>query len=79
MAQIINNDHNTILATGMYIELSNMWHKKLSSDKTWAGFKKFFAEEYHDLRELQQINATQEGFYGANKDIAIQDDTTKEL
>ena len=40
---IINNTYNTVLATVMYIEHSKMWHKKLSSEKTWAEFRKFFA------------------------------------
>ena len=52
-----------------------MWRKNLSSDKTWEwdGFKKFFEEEYYDIRELQHINSTQAGFYGANMDITMQD------
>ena len=56
-----------------------MWRNNLSSDKTWAGFKKFFADEYNDLRELQNINSTQAGFYGSNMDITIQDDIFEAL
>ena len=56
-----------------------MWSKNLSSDKTWAGFKKFFADEYNDLRKLQHINSNQAGFYGSNMDITMQDDIFEAL
>ena len=61
-----------MLATGLYTEPSKMWHKKLSSDKTWAGFNNFFADEYHDLHKLQHINTTQAGFHGSNMAITMQ-------
>ena len=59
--------------TVLYTEPINMWRKNLSSDKTWAGFNKFFADEYHDLRELQRINTIHAGFCGANMAIIMQD------
>ena len=67
-----NNAYNTVLSTGLYTEPRKMWRKKLSYDKTWAGFRKFFAEEYNNPRELQHINATQTGFHGANMAITMQ-------
>ena len=39
-----------------------MWCKNISFEKTWYDFKKIIMEEYHDLCELQHINATQAGF-----------------
>ena len=36
-------------------------------------------EDYHDLRELQQINATQVGFHGAIMGIKIQYKIAKDL
>ena len=68
-----------VLYKGMYIEPSNIWLKKLLSDKTWADFKNFFAEEYCDIRKLQRINATQAGFHGANMTITIQDEIYEAL
>ena len=56
-----------------------MWRKKLSYDKTWAGFKKFFAEEYNNTRELQHINTNQTWFHGANMAITIQDEIFEAL
>ena len=56
-----------------------MWRNNLSSDKTWAGFKKFFADDYNDLRELQRINSTQAGCYGSNMDITMKDDIFEAL
>ena len=50
--QIINNAYTTILDMDLYTEPINIWTKNLSSDKKWAGIKKLFAEEYHDLCEL---------------------------
>ena len=61
-----------VLYMGLYMELIYIWHKKISSEKTWSGFKKLFAEEYHDLQELKCINTTQAGFHGTNMDIKMQ-------
>ena len=47
---IINNTYNIVLYMGLYKEPIKMWCKNLSPEKTWADFKKFFAEENHDLR-----------------------------
>ena len=68
-----------VLSTGMYTESRKMWRNKLSSKKIWGDLKKFFAEEYHDLRELQYINATQEGVHAANKSITMQIKITESL
>ena len=56
-----------------------MWRKKLSYEKLWSGFNKFFAEEYQDLRKLKRINANQVRFHGENMAITIQDNITKAL
>ena len=56
-----------------------MWRKKLSSNKTWAGFNKLFAEEYHDLPKLQSISIIQAGFHGANMAIKMQEKISEEL
>ena len=47
--------------------------------ETWEDFKKFFAGYYHDLCEIQPINATQVGFNGANMAIIMQKDISVEL
>ena len=64
---------------GLYTKTRKIWCKKLSSEKTWAGFKKFFLEEHHDLYELKCVNANQVGFHGVNISIKIQYDINKEL
>ena len=56
-----------------------MWRKKISYEKTWAGFKKVFAEDYHDILKLQCINATQPGFHGYNISIIMNGDISKAL
>ena len=63
---IINNFYNTVLAKGLYTDPSKMWHKNTTSDKMWEKLKKFFTEEYHDLKEIQFINSTQAWFHGSN-------------
>ena len=45
----------------------------------WSSFKKFFTGDYHDLREIQFINATQAGFHGAIMSIIMQGDILKAL
>ena len=52
----------------------NICNKNPAYEKTWAAFNKFFAEEYHGIRKLQHINATQVGFCGTNMAITIQDE-----
>ena len=64
---------------GLYTETRKMRFKKLSSETIWDGFKKFFVEEYHDLRKLKHTNATQSGFHGTNTDITVQDNTAKAI
>ena len=71
-AQIIKNFHITVLATGLYTEPSKICNKNISSEKTWDVFKKFLAEEYHYICELQHINSTQLGFNGVDMTITIQ-------
>ena len=56
-----------------------MWHNNILSDKTWAGFKNLFMEQYNDLRELQPILKNQTGFHGANMAITMQDNIVKAL
>ena len=63
----------------LYMNQTKMWRKNPASDKTWANFRKFFAEEYHDLHEIQRINETLAGFHGTNMAIAIQDKISKSL
>ena len=74
--QVINNYHDTMLDTDLYIETINNLHKKTSSDKSWENFRKFFDIDYHDLCELQHINETKAGFHSANMAIKIQDKIT---
>ena len=62
-----------VLAMGLNIEPINMWHKKLSSEKTWDHSKEFLVEEYHAIRQIKRINTNQAGFHGSNMDIKIQD------
>ena len=56
-----------------------MWHKKFSSQKIWAEFKKFFAEEYRDICELQHMNENKPWFHGANVAIKMKEGDMKAL
>ena len=73
-AQIINNAYNMVLYTGQkYVaQESRIW-------KTWAAFKDFFAEKYHDIHKHQNIDATQEVFHGGNMDIIMKNNIYEAL
>ena len=68
-----------LLATGLYIEPSNMWQNKFLSEKKWSDFKNFFAEECHDLRKLKCINTSQVDFHNSNTDITMQGNISEAL
>ena len=67
----MNNDYNTVLATGLYTEPVKMCRKNTSYEKKWAEINKLFAKEYYNIRKLQHINVTQAGFYGSNMVITM--------
>jgi hypothetical protein len=54
-------------------QLPKEWRKKQANEKTWPLFKRFFAAEYHDLKEQQKINTSQNNFHGANATTDITD------
>ena len=45
-------------------------HKKKSvADQTWKKFKKYFADEYHELKRMQRTNAGQAVFQSVNAEM----------
>eukprot|EP00957_Ditylum_brightwellii_P197020 15010087-Ditylum_brightwellii.AAC.1 len=50
----------------MFREALQKWKAKLPADKTLTNFKKFFAEEYSELKEEEQLTAKESGFHQAN-------------
>jgi hypothetical protein len=55
----------TVSTSGYYADACTIWRKKPAEAKTWASFKQFFAEEYHDLKEQQKVNTSQTNFHSA--------------
>jgi hypothetical protein len=55
-----------VSTSGYYKDACKEWWKKPSADKTWQNFKRFFAAEYHDLKEQQKVNTSQTNFHGTN-------------
>ncbi len=64
--QILQTAYHAISTSGHYNEACKEWRKKTVLDKTWQNFKRFFAAEYHDLKEQQKVNNSQNNFHGAN-------------
>lgn len=65
--QTLQTVYHAVSTSGYYTDACKIWRKKTAADKTWANFKTFFAEEYHDLKEQQKVNTTQTNFHGANE------------
>ena len=55
-----------IMGTRLYTEAITGWNKKPVVDQTWKNFQKYFADEYHKLKEHQRINTRQARFQSAN-------------
>lgn len=43
----------------------------MAANKTWANFKLFFAAKYHDLKEQQKVNQSQNNFHRATLVLEI--------
>ena len=67
--QTMETVYYAVSASGLYTDGCKAWRKRVSSTKTWVAFKKFFASEYHDLREQMDMNAQQTGYHTANNVI----------
>jgi hypothetical protein len=64
--QILQTAYHAISTSGYYNNACKEWRKKQANEKTWPLFKRFFAAEYHDLKEQQKVNVSQNNFHGAN-------------
>ena len=69
--QILQTVYYAVSKSGYYNDACKIWRKKPAIDKTWALFKTYFAEEYHDLKEQQKVNTSQTNFHGANSVLDI--------
>ena len=49
---------HAVSTCGHYNDACKIWHKKPAVTKTWALFKPYFAEEFHDLQEQQRVNTS---------------------
>jgi hypothetical protein len=64
--QILQTSYHAVSTSGHYNDACKEWRRKAAIDKTWHNFKRFFAAEYHDLKEQQKVNTSQSNFHGAN-------------
>ena len=69
--QILNTVYHAISTAGLYTDACKEWRRKAPADKDWHNFKRFFAAEYHDLKEQNKINNNQTHFHGANAVVDI--------
>ena len=71
--QILQTAYHAKSTSGFYNDACKEWRKKPTATKTWPTFKRFFAAEYHDLKEQQKVNISQNNFHGANAAYDITD------
>jgi hypothetical protein len=69
--QILQTAYHAVSTSGYYNDACKEWRKKTQIDKTWTNFKSFFAAEYHDLKEQQKVNTSQNNFQGANSVVDL--------
>ena len=69
--QILQTAYHAISASGFYNDACKDWRKKPAEQKTWETFKRFFASEYHDLKEQQRVNTSTTSFHSANAAIDV--------
>ena len=48
--QILSAAMTGIMGTGLYIEAIRVFNKKPMADQMWTNLKKYFADEYHELK-----------------------------
>jgi hypothetical protein len=71
--QILQTSYHAISTSGFYKDACKEWRKKPAAEKTWPLFKRFFAAEYHDLKEQKKVNISQNKFHRANATPDITD------
>ena len=69
--QIMQTAYHAVSTSGVYGDACKECRKKPTLDKSWATFKKFFAAEYHDHKEQQKVNNTNNDFHSANAAVDI--------
>ena len=68
--QVLETAYYAVSASGLYTDACKLWRKRNANTKTWVAFKKYFASEYHDMREQMDMNAQQTGYHSANAVLA---------
>ena len=64
--QVLQVAYFAISASGLYTEACRKWRQRNENTKTWQAFKVYFATEYHELKEQNELSATTAGFHSAN-------------
>ena len=54
--QVIQKAHHTILASGIYVDTCKERKKNPVNEQIWIGFKKFFVDEYHELKITHKLS-----------------------
>lgn len=64
--QVLQSAFFAVSASGLYTEACRKWKKRADNTKTWNAFKVYFAAEYHELKEQNELSAAHSGFHAAN-------------
>ena len=69
--KILQTAYHAVSTSGHYTNACKDWRKRPLRNKTWAIFKRFFAAEYHELKEEQRVNHSGSNFHSANAAVGI--------
>ena len=64
--QVLQSAFFAISASGLYTEACRKWKRRPENTKSWNAFKVYFAAEYHELKEQNELSAAHSGFHSAN-------------
>ena len=62
---------HVVSSTGFYNEACKEWRRKPKVNKTWVHFKQFLSAKYHDRKEQDKVNTSQNNFHSANSAVDI--------
>jgi hypothetical protein len=61
--QILQMTYHAVSTLGYYNDACKEWRKTAAINKTWLTFKMFFAAKYHDIKEQQKVNTSQNNLH----------------
>ena len=63
---MIKNYCHMVLVPGLHVDTCTNWIENPTNEQMCIGFKKLFAEKYHDLKLVQTLGKGQTGYHSTN-------------